>query len=269
LGGYWDDYPTLKNSFVALNVIQVVLAANLFTFILYYAFQKRLLERDWTIKLLPDRFTLSLHVIIPLIICTWEMLLAGMQLSFVYAWYSAPSMSMVYLHSQIEWWLVVVRIAMLFHSERGCCDHRGLQVLTMVSFFFTASTLLAFTTTSNPQIQGILAGIAFFTDFSLFFVAPISLCKSWDKKEIFGSKNAILGEILVTVLYFVHIIQYYPPLFMGFSPDPHMKQVAGTWLIVSGWVNLAVYVAYMIYAFLGLQSAVRIQKEEVQRLLND
>jgi len=268
LGGYWDDYPTLKKSFVVMNVIQIVLGLSFFTFILYYAFKKRILDADWTIKLVPDRFSLSSHILIPLLVCAWEMSLGAMQIALAYTWYSAASMSMVYIHSQIEWWLVVVRIAMLFQSERGCCDHRGLQVFTLVSLFFTFSTSVTFTTTSNPRIQGALAGVAFFTDFALFLVVPISLFKSWHKKEAFGSQNAVLGEILITILCFVHILEFYPPIWMVLSAE--RLKLAGRWLNAWGWINMAFFIPYIIYAILGLETAARVQRQKERvPLLND
>jgi len=269
LGGYWDDYPRTENAFVVLSVIQAALALSFFLYIIHYAFTRDLLDGDWTIKLVPDQFSLSFSLVVPLLTCAWELVLAGMHLGLVYAWFSAPSMAMVYIHSQLEWYLVLVRIAMLYHSETGCCRLNVIKNFTLASLIFTAVTLIAFMTTSSPNIQGGLAGIAFGTDFTLFLLTPILACKSYELRHNIPTKEAQRSEILVTILSLVHIFQYYPPIFMVAAQNTFtMRQQAGIWLTVWGFINLFVYLIYISYASLGLRIAIHQQIRQPFSLLH-
>jgi len=268
LGGYWDDYPELEKAYVAYNVTQATVGLAFFIFVLTYSFQKNLLDTNWTIKLLPNQFNLSWSVIVPLLMCAWEMILAGMQIAIVYAWFSAPSMSMVYIHSQIEWFLVLVRTTMLWHTQ-GCCSNKVMQVATLLSIFGTTITLLAFTTTSNPHIQGILAAISFITDFILFFAAPTLGFYIWTHKRELGSPLAVRSEILVTVLCLIHIFEFYPPIFMVVSQNTFdMRRTAGNWLCAWGYINLVFFIVYMYCGIKGLKDYVA-QQGEHQQLIND
>jgi len=128
----------------------------------------------------------------------------------------------------------------------------------------TTITLLLFTTTSNPNIQGILAGISFITDFILFFAAPILGIKEWLKKEDLGSPAAVRSEVLVTVLCLVHIFEFYPPIFMVVSQDTFdMRRTAGIWLCVWGYINLVFFIVYMYYGVKSLKNVVSQHGEKI------
>jgi len=50
---------------------------------------------------------------------------------------------------------------------------------------------------------------------------------------------------------------------MVLAQDTHqMRQVAGSWLNVWGWINMVFYLAYMFYALFDLRDAAHLQINE-------
>jgi len=91
----------------------------------------------------------------------------------------------------------------------------------------------------------------------LFFAAPIEGIRAWHDKTILGT-DGIIGEVLVTVLCLVHIFEFYPPIFMVLSQNTfEMRETAGRWLNAWGWINIACFIPYMVYAVKGLRGAHR------------
>jgi len=247
LGGYWGDYPSVQTAFVIESVFQAIIAIIAMSIIFWQLYKHNMLNAEWSLFILPHHYPLGTFVIIPLLYCAWELVLAGMHLGLVYAWFSAPSMASVYLHAQIEWYLVVVRILVLTKDEWSSKMSAG---LIWASIALTVITFLTFLTTSSPVVQGSLAGTAFGTDFTLFFLTPIFYLRSIAKLKQINVNEATISEILVTVLSFNHILQYYVPIAaVSISDSYSIIGFAGCWIMVFSWINLGLYIAYMIFNF--------------------